>query len=96
MNIKKFLIGVSASVAMLGALSVPAFAASGGLGYGEQPGYSQASGCGATHGSFSYFDGETNLGVNSLGPGTPEYHDGAVGQEVGATGFNNSQTDCQL
>jgi len=32
-----------------------------------------------------------NLGVNSLGPGTPEYHDGAVGQDPGATGYNNSQ-----
>jgi hypothetical protein len=27
--------------------------------------------------------------------GAPGYHDGARGQEAGATGYNNSHTDCQ-
>lgn len=90
----KKLATISALAAIFAASAVPAFAASGGFGYGEQPGYSKASDCGAAHGSFSYFDGDTNLGVNSLGPGTPTYHNGAVGQEPGATGYNNSHVDC--
>lgn len=46
-----------------------------------------ASACGATHGAFANVNG--NFGW--LGPlgGTPGYH-GAVGQEPGATGYNNS------
>lgn len=94
MNIKKIAIGLSASAIILGSLAVPAFAGNG-MGYGEQPGYSKASDCGAVHGSFGYFGADTNLGVNSLGPGTPTYHNGAVGQEPGATGYNNSHTNCQ-
>ncbi|HLY86091.1 MAG TPA: hypothetical protein VKO84_06240 [Gaiellaceae bacterium] len=47
-----------------------------------------ASYCGATHGAFANVNG--NFGF--LGPegGTPGYHDGAVGQDPGATGYNNS------
>jgi len=46
-----------------------------------------ASPCGATHGAFASENG--NFGwLGDLG-GTPGYH-GAVGQEVGATGYNNS------
>lgn len=88
MNIKKLLIGASASAIMLSTAALPALADR--PAYGEQPGYAQASDCGAGHGAFAYFDGDTNLGVNSLGPGTPTYHGGAVGQEPGATGYNNS------
>ena len=66
----------------------------GGFEYEDVPGQSKASACGSAHGAFSYFDGETNLGVNSEGPGTPVYR-GGVGQEEGATGYNNSHTDCQ-
>lgn len=49
---------------------------------------SQPSACGAVHGAFANVNG--NFGW--LGPlgGTPGYH-GAVGQEPGATGYNNSQ-----
>jgi len=78
---------------MVAAAAVPVLAER--PSYGEQPGYAQASDCGTAHGSFAYFDGDTNLGVNSLGPGTPEYHDGAIGQDAGATGYNNSHTGCQ-
>ncbi len=92
-KLKKLFIAAAAAIAMLAMAAVPALAAR--PGYGEQPGYGQASACGQAHGSFAYFDGDTNLGVNSLGPGTPTYHNGAVGQEPGATGYNNSQTDCQ-
>ena len=87
---KRFLIGATAGAVMIGSMVAPAFAGNGKED-GEQPGYSHASQCGAGHGSFGYFGQETNLGVNSLGPGTPVYHDGATGQETGATGYNNSQ-----
>jgi hypothetical protein len=51
-----------------------------------------ASTCGATHGAFANVNG--NFGW--LGPlgGTPGYHDGAVGQDPGATGYNNSSVVC--
>lgn len=85
---KKFLAGAAITAAALGSMAAPAFADR--PAYGEQPGYDQASDCGSGHGSFAYFDGDTNLGVKSLGPGTPVYHNGATGQEDGATGSNNS------
>jgi hypothetical protein len=47
-----------------------------------------ASPCGATHGAFANVNG--NFGwLGALG-GTPGYHNGAVGQDPGATGYNNS------
>lgn len=77
MNIKKLLVGLSASAIMLGAMAVPALAAAG----------DQASDCGAGHGAFASVNG--NFGwLGELG-GTPGYHN-AVGQEQGATGYNNS------
>jgi hypothetical protein len=48
----------------------------------------QASYSGATHGAFANVNG--NFGwLGALG-GTPGYHHGAVGQDFGATGYNNS------
>lgn len=88
MDFKKIAITGGAIATMLSLSVVPAFAAR--PEYGEQPGYAKASECGQGHGAFAFFDGETNLGVNSLGPGTPTYHGGATGQELGATGYNNS------
>jgi len=91
-----FVLGATAAAAGAFMLAIMVTGASAERpGYGEQPGYSQADACGQAHGSFAYFDGDTNLGVNSLGPGTPTYHGGAVGQEPGATGYNNSHTACQ-
>ena len=49
---------------------------------------SQASYCGATHGAFA--DSNGNFGFLGALGGTPGYHNGAVGQEAGATGYNNS------
>jgi len=81
MNIKKILVGTVVSAVMLGALAVPALAVAG----------DHASDCGATHGAFASVNG--NFGwLGELG-GTPGYHD-AVGQEPGATGYNNSHVDC--
>ena len=75
---KKF-ITIAAAAAVL---AVPAVASAA---YGDQPGYLQASCNGSAHGAFGAFDGDHNLKG-----GSPAYHDGAVGQEAGATGFNNS------
>ena len=59
MEIKKFLIGATASVIVLGATAIPAFASNSGDGsdYGSMPGYSVAmdnTEC-AGHGSFNAF-----------------------------------------
>ena len=51
-----------------------------------------ASACGAVHGAFANVNGNFGF-LGELG-GTPGYR-GAVGQEEGATGFNNSHTGCQ-
>jgi len=47
-----------------------------------------ASPCGAVHGAFANVNG--NFGFLGDVGGTPGYHDGAVGQDPGATGYNNS------
>lgn len=85
MNIKTIAFTTAVTAIAFGSMAVPAFAAGSGG--------SQASSCGATHGAFADVNG--NFGF--LGPlgGTPGYHNGAVGQEPGATGYNNSNTDCQ-
>lgn len=86
MSIKKIAFAGAATALFMGSLALPAFAAGNGDG-------SQASACGAVHGAFADVNG--NFGF--LGPlgGTPGYHNGAVGQQPGATGSNNSSTDCQ-
>jgi hypothetical protein len=47
-----------------------------------------ASFCGAAHGAFANVNG--NFGFLGQAGGTPGYHNGAVGQDAGATGSNNS------
>lgn len=51
-----------------------------------------ASSCGAAHGAFADVNG--NFGFLGDEGGAAGYHD-ATGQEPGATGYNNSHTDCQ-
>jgi hypothetical protein len=53
----------------------------------------EPSSCGAAHGAFA--DENGNFGFLGEQGGTPGYHDGAVGQDPEATGYNNSHTDCQ-
>jgi hypothetical protein len=77
---KKFL----APLAVVVALAVPTIASA----------ENNASPCGATHGAFANVNG--NFGEVLGAGGTPVYHDGAVGQEVGATGYNNSHVVCGL
>lgn len=72
------------TLALLAALAVPAAASAD----------NNASPCGATHGAFANVNG--NFGFLGEAGGTPGYHNGAVGQDPGATGFNNSNTGCQL
>jgi hypothetical protein len=52
----------------------------------------EPSACGAVHGAFADVNG--NFGDLGDVGGTPGLH-GAVGQQAGATGYNNSHTDCQ-
>ena len=85
LNMKKMIIAVVASAGMAAGFAVPAMAA-GSTG-------SQASPCGAVHGAFA--DQNGNFGFLGQVGGTPGYHNGAVGQDAGATGFNNSHTSCQ-
>ena len=79
---KKLIIGVVASAGMVTGMAVPALAAGGSSG-------SNASASGASHGAFADQNGSFGW-LGELG-GTPGYHAGAVGQEPGATGYNNSQ-----
>jgi hypothetical protein len=69
-----------ALLALVVALAVPA------AGLADSSG-SEASYSGATHGAFADVNGAFGW-LGALG-GTPGYHN-AVGQEPGATGFNNS------
>jgi hypothetical protein len=86
-KVKRFAFGAAAALALLGAgMSSAVFAAGAGDG-------SQASACGAVHGAFADTNG--NFGFLGQVGGTPGYHNGAVGQDPGATGYNNSHTDCQ-
>jgi hypothetical protein len=62
----------------------PALADNSGKGTDQTP----ASSSGASHGAFA--DQNGNFGFLGDVGGTPGYHDGAVGQDPGATGYNNS------
>ena len=85
MNFKGVLVAVATGAVMFGAMAVPALAAGSGN--------AKASPCGAAHGAFA--DQNGNFGFLGEAGGTPGYHNGAVGQEPGATGSNNSHTGCQ-
>lgn len=72
-----------------GALAFSGAALAAGAGDG-----SQASACGAVHGAFADVNG--NFGrIGQEFQGAPNYHNGVRGQEPGATGYNNSHTNCQ-
>ena len=69
-------------------------AAIGILGLAAGTATAAPSSCGATHGAFANVNG--NFGFlgepNEAGErGTPGYHNGAVGQDPGATGANSSE-----
>jgi hypothetical protein len=77
-KIKKLAIAGAASAIMLSSFAGVALAA--------------PSDCGAAHGAFANVNG--NFGFLGALGGTPGYHNGATGQEAGATGYNNSHVDC--
>lgn len=81
---KRLMFGGLAALTVMAGASGAAFAASNGP---------QASPCGAGHGAFANVNG--NFGFLGAEGGTPGYHDDAVGQDPGATGYNNSNTGCQ-
>jgi hypothetical protein len=51
------------------------------------------SACGEAHAAQADVNG--NFGFLGQAGGTPGYHNGARGQDPGATGYNNSHTSCQ-
>jgi hypothetical protein len=57
-----------------------------GVAFADQGGTPSCNG--AAHGAFANVNG--NFGFLGAAGGTPGYHDGAVGQDAGATGSNNS------
>jgi len=75
----------------LGSLSSAALAADQGKGNDSRT--ESRSACGAAHAADANANG--NFGWLGQAGGTPGYHDGATGQDAGATGYNNSHTDCQ-
>jgi hypothetical protein len=85
MNLKKVLLGAGTAAVLLGSMIAPAFAAGSGDG-------SHSSACGAAHGAFADVNGDFGW-LGAMG-GTPGYHGGLIGQEPGATGYNNSHTGC--
>jgi hypothetical protein len=74
-------------VMLAGALSLSLSAAALAAGKGDG---SNASPCGAAHGDFADVNGPPAIGAG----GAPSLHNGATGQEPGATGYNNSHTAC--
>jgi hypothetical protein len=86
-GVKKYLVGIGASIVMVTGAAIPALAAGNGDG-------SNASSCGSAHGAFA--DSNGNFGfIGQDYQGAPNYHGGVQGQEPGATGYNNSHTGCQ-
>jgi len=89
----KLAIGLSTVIAFSGfgfAVAIPAISHAAS---NATPG-TNASACGAAHGAFAPLNGG-NFGFLGEAGGTPGYHDGAVGQDPGATGYNNSHVVCQ-
>ena len=83
----KLLAGASTLIAVLG-LSVSLAAAAG---QGSETRAANQSDSGAAHGAFANENG--NFGFLGEVGGTPGYHNGAVGQDPGATGYNNSHVN---
>lgn len=79
MNIKKLAIAGAASAIMLSSFAGAAFAS---------PAADNAQ-CGTDASSGAFLAGDGNYGFLGEVGGTPGYHN-AVGQEPGATGYNNS------
>jgi opacity protein-like surface antigen len=55
---------------------------------------SNASSCGTAHAAQADVNGNFGF-LGQEYQGAPNYHGGVMGQEPGATGYNNSHTNCQ-
>jgi hypothetical protein len=84
-----------ACAAVLGAMTLST------TGFADQPSNpppaqagANASPCGAVHGAFASVNGNFGF-LGQVYQGAPNYHGGVTGQQPGATGYNNSHTDCQ-
>jgi hypothetical protein len=82
---RKYAVSAGAGILIAGAAAVPALAA----GHSDA---SNASACGAAHAAQADVNG--NFGFLGEVGGAAGYH-GVTGQDAGATGFNNSHTNCQ-
>jgi hypothetical protein len=81
-------ISLAATLIAALALSIGTAAAEG---QGTEKRAENQSDSGAAHGAFANENGNFGF-LGELG-GTPGYHDGAVGQDPGATGYNNSHVN---
>ena len=84
---------IFACAAVLGALTLSTAAFADPPSNPPSPG-ANASPCGAVHGAFASVNGNCGF-IGQVYQGAPNYHGGVMGQEPGATGYNNSHTDCQ-
>lgn len=73
---KKLIVSITAAASLVFA----------GVAFADQGGTPSCNG--AVHGAFANVNGNFGF-LGDLG-GTPGYHNGAVGQDPGATGYNNS------
>ena len=81
---------ISLTATLIAALALSVGAASA-AGNGTETRAANQSASGAVHGAFA--DENGNFGFLGEEGGTPGYHDGAVGQDPGATGYNNSHVN---
>jgi len=86
-HIRQVVFGTAAALILIGGASGAAFAAT------TPNNTSNGSYCGSYHAARADVYG--NYGSLGSEGGTPGAHNGAVGQDPGATGYNNSHGDCQ-
>jgi len=79
------------SVMLAGALSLSLAGAAIAAGNDTAP---NRSDCGAAHAAAANVNGNFGF-IGQDFQGAPNYHGGVRGQEPGATGYNNSHTNCQ-
>ncbi len=95
-SIKKYVIGVGASVVMVAGFAVPALASSAGDGsaYGTQPGFDTATmntPC-AGHGAFGAFGKDFNFGNSTSGRATDSSGNSLAGNAQNSNGADGQAT----
>jgi hypothetical protein len=92
-NIKKYVIGATATLLMAGGMAIPALAdnSGDGSGYGTQPGFSESlshTEC-AGHGAFGAFGKDNNFAGGASGDRTAYNNSTLCGNPQGAAGQLN-------